>query len=316
MKLSNLVAYLNLLENLKINEAQVALSNVLDPVRHSIITNELQFGDCSRRIENLYQKINGDLGGINTVIHDLQQHIRSEIEKSEPYYLQQSYDLYYEGMRYDSVEHMLNRRFYPEPEVSAHIKSRISRHSDWRYPGMILRPGLEDWIYDLVALDPIYLVDTDHAMLDPSISGFPSEYQRRTCRHVIKESTDTTMLHDLPQDQIAFVLAYNYFNYRPMEMIRCMLKEMFQCIRSGGTLAFTFNDCDRAGGVEMAERCYMCYTPGRLVLAAADMLGFQITHVYRIDSAITWVELKKPGELHSYRGGQALARIVEKNQKS
>jgi hypothetical protein len=81
-------------------------------------------------------------------------------------------------------------------------------------------------------------------------------------------------------------------------------------------LAFTFNDCDRWGGVEMAERHYACYTPGRLLLAAAELTGYESLHRYDIDAGITWLELRRPGVLHNLRGGQALARILPESSRA
>ena len=38
-------------------------------------------------------------------------------------------------------------------------------------------------------------------------------------------------------------------------------------------------------------------------------LGFEVTHVYQGNYHLNWMEIKKPGNLHSLRGGQALATI-------
>ena len=75
-------------------------------------------------------------------------------------------------------------------------------------------------------------------------------------------------------------------------------------------MAFTFNDCDRAGGVELVERHFMCYTPGSMIVALCESLGFEIQQRYQIDASNTWLELQRPGELTSLRGGQSLAKIV------
>ena len=76
----------------------------------------------------------------------------------------------------------------------------------------------------------------------------------------------------------------------------------------------TFNDCDRRGAVELAERWNNCYTPGRLVRSLCESVGFVIEQEYVIDSAVNWLELRKPGTMVSLRGGQTLARIIAKSK--
>jgi hypothetical protein len=39
-------------------------------------------------------------------------------------------------------------------------------------------------------------------------------------------------------------------------------------------------------------------------------MGFEIIFEHSGQGNITWLELKKPGEIQSIRGGQALAKIV------
>lgn len=316
MKLSNLVAYLNHLDSFDAVQSKDVVNAALDPIYHTISTHVLQFGDRAAELKHIRHDIHTSLNKFDDGVAGLKREIRQDIESLEPHYLANSYQLYSENMKNDSVDHMLQRRPVLSSTVVDYLRSRMIRYSDWHYPGMILRPGLETWIQDLVALDPLYLVDIDHAMLKPCMEYFPKEYQFRIRPYIIKEYLDPISLADTPQGQMAFVLAYNYFNYKPMEVVRDFLREIFSCLRPGGTLAFTFNDCDRWGGVEMAERYYACYTPGRLILAAAELTGYEIVHRYDIDAGITWLELRRPGTLHNLRGGQALSRIQPESSRA
>jgi len=128
----------------------------------------------------------------------------------------------------------------------------------------------------------------------------------------IQESSERTMLHDLPDNQFGFCLAYNFFHYKPFEIMRGYLNEIHAKLRPGGVLAFTFNDGDRRGAVDLAERNMNCYTPGRLVTAICEKLGFEIEQKHIISAAATWIELRKPGVKTSLRGGQALAELKPK----
>lgn len=310
MKLSCLVSYLNHLDSMAVQAAGKAVGLVLDPMIHDVINHELQFGEHSPRLAAINHSVQNSTKDFQHEMATLRDQVLTNIEHLEPQYLAESYKLYSQNMRNDSTELMLNRRFNLDQHAACHVRSRIMNYADWHYPGMVVRPGLEPWIQDLVALDPMYLVDVDHDMLRPCMQCFPPEYQHRLRCYIIREYTDTVTLMDLPRQQMAFVLVYNYFHYKPLEVIRCMLSEIWQCLRPGGVVAFTFNNCDRSGAVELAERYFMCYTPARLVLPAAELLGFELVHTYDIDAATTWIELRRPGELHSLRGGQALAKPV------
>lgn len=314
MNLSKLVAFLNHVRQFRSDNSRHAIEQNLEVITNVIEQHELQFQDIPQRLKQCTTEIHDSIDRFDQLIDELMSNLKTNIEAEEPLYLQESYRLYNQYMRNDSNQVMLDRRLNLGKEAEDHLRSRINRHSDWHYPGMILRPGLEDWIHGLVALDPLYLVDVNMEMMASCQSLFNPDYQKRLRYYTIQESTDSQMLQRLPRNQMAFVLAYNYFNYKPLELIRCFLTELYDIMRPGGTLAFTFNDCDKDGGVKLSERYFMCYTPGRLLLSAAEMIGFQIAHTYDIDSAITWAELVKPGDLHNLRGGQSLAKIVVKNK--
>jgi SAM-dependent methyltransferase len=315
MKLSRLVAYARHLDRFDTARTSAAMVQHLDPMIHTVGTHELQFRDFADQLRDIRADIDSRVTLFDRVLENLRQELQTNIEALEPHYLHESYNLYSQGMVNDSNQHILERRPQLTPDAENYVRARIMRHGDWHYPGMILRPGLESWITDLVALDPLYLVDINLDIMQPALERFNPEYQNRLRRYVIQESMEHVMMADLPQAQMSMILAYNYFNFKPLELIRCFLAELYQCLKPGGTLMFTFNNCDRAGGVDLAERYFMCYTPGRLVLAAAEMLGFEVTHTYDIDAAATWVELRRSGTLVNHRGGQALARIVANSHR-
>lgn len=310
MKLSRLVAYARHLEQFDSAAVSAAMVQHLDPIIHAVSTHKLQFQNYTNQLNVIRSDIESRIEQLDQVLENLRRELQINIESLEPHYLCESYELYSQGMANDSNQLILERRPQLTPDAENYIRARILRHSDWHYPGMILRPGLESWIMDLVALDPLYLVDTNLDLLRPAMARFNPEYQNRLRCYVIQESMEQPMMTDLPQAQMSMILAYNYFNFKPLELIRCLLAELYQCLRPGGTLLLTFNNCDRAGGVDLTERYFMCYTPGRLVLTAAEVLGFEVAHTYDIDAACTWMELRRSGTLMNRRGGQSLARIV------
>lgn len=311
MKLSELVAYRHRLCELRPRSPELILRDEFGPALHEAESCTIQFADLTDQLAQNYQQSAQTMEHFHQTMDSILQEIDRTIDAMQPAYFAESYRLYEDGIRYDSNEHILNRRFNLPPAALEFIRARIRSFGDWHWPAMIIRPGLEDWIQDLVACDPLYLVDKDYDLIQPSLDRFNPEYQRRLRRYVIDESEEN-ILAGLPQAQFGFILAYNLLNYKPLEIVKFYLESAYQCLRAGGVFAFTINDGDKPGGVALAERCYMCYTPASVVKSLATAIGYSIRQIYHADSSNTWIELSRSGTYTSLRGGQALAKILPK----
>jgi len=215
-------------------------------------------------------------------------------------------------MRWNAPSQILNRDLPITDATKSFLQTRLTVHATWQYPGMVIRPAHSHWAENLVALDPLYLVDTIDDLLEPARAWFNPSYQNRLRYYIIKEYTSDKIFWNLPQEQFGFVYAFHYFNFKTWEVLRQYLDEVFALLRNGGTFLFGFNDCDNWRGVGLVEKNYCCYTPGRLVREHALKLGYEITHDYNDQGGVAWLELRKHGVLDSIRGGQALASILKK----
>ena len=101
-----------------------------------------------------------------------------------------------------------------------------------------------------------------------------------------------------------------FFNFKPLELLKRYLDELYKKMRPGGVLIFTYNDCDLWQGVDLVERSFMCYTPGSQIRSYAESLGFVIETNVTDPPNAAWFEMTKPGERESLRGGQVLAKIT------
>lgn len=271
----------------------------------------------------------------------IKERVKSQIREDERAYLQDSYKFYEQtqsfrnlwfNMEFDNelsedekdrpklkeenvqrqIESILNSRLDLSDTAQEYIKNRILFYSSWQKTTMIIRPALEQWIQILVSNDPLYLVDDSYDLLKPAMSQFNSLYQSRLRPYTIREDQDQDIFWQLPDNQFGVVLAYNYFNHKPFEIIRQYLTEIYSKIRAGGTLLMTYNDCDRWEGVKAVEHFSGLYTPGFLILDFAKSLGFEQGITWHENGPWTWVEFHKPGEWNSLRGGQTLAKILPK----
>lgn len=311
MKLSQLVRYINCLDTQPRPDPDAVCDRELGELLRVVSEGQ---PSLTERIAELAQDREQTYKAIQAFcahIADTRQDIVRLIEALQPAYFAESYRLHDQEMLNDSDQHILDRRPVFEKSVEQYLTSRIGLHSDWRHAAMVIRPGQGEWLPLMVGSDPLYLLDIRPSLLDTCSAQFPPEYQRRVRRYTLRETdTEGQVLRDLPDSQFGFCLVMNFFHFKPFELIRLYLNEIYRKLRPGGVLALTFNDCDRWGAVDLTERHFMCYTPGTMLISLAKSLGFEIQQSYDIDNANTWLEMRRPGILTSQRGGQSLAKIV------
>jgi SAM-dependent methyltransferase len=332
MKLSELVNYYNQLCAVTARQPQQVAMTEMDRITNLASDDDLN--RLSAEIRASFDRFEDELDRLRALVKD-------QISQQELPYLQESYRVYEEikaakygwydrkfpdyvppnlreelALTYKNIktfnETALMNRLHISDEAAEYIQNRILLHSSWQKTTMILRPGLEKWVGYLVSNDPLYLVDENHELLEPAIQQFSQQYKQRLRLYTIRESLEDEMFKSLPDDQFGMVLAYNYFNHKPFEHIQRYLSEIYNKLRPGGSLLMTYNDCDRWKGVLAAETQSALYTPGSLILNYAKYLKYEITASWHENGPWTWLELKKPGEFQSLRGGQTLAKVIPK----
>lgn len=310
MKLSQLINYRNQLRALDLAPMQHNVQHSVDHVLHLASGHPSGTQDFFLQLTKRGQHIAQAVEDFQHKIKHLVDDIDHLITAAETSYFSRSYDLYAEFTN-ETLSDVLNRQTARSASVD-YIRSRVQRLNTWQYPAMILRPGNEVFINDMVACDPLYLVDLKHELLAPALARYNDTYQRRLRTYVIDEQGSDAMLRQLPDQQFGMILAYNYFNFRPFEVIREWLSELLVKLKPGGVLLMTFNDCDNDKAVMLAEQNYCCYTPGHLIRQLALTTGYLIQHEWNDQGPSTWLELQRPGTLTSLRGGQAMAKIIPK----
>lgn len=338
MKVSELVAFRNYLEAMSVKTIQKNADSEILKIRH-LILNQSQF-DTRHEIEQKRYVVMQAFKEFDSYLNDLKQQVDQQIDQDEQELLQSSTNWFVEqSTRYkelatiDKYHHdqygvkvagpdankmkqkmdydtqILNRSAQPSVETLKFYKARVIRYSDWRFPGMIIHPGHAPFIKEMVASDPLYLLDISTELLRPAMKPFPDIYRQRLRTYVIDELSDS-LVGRLPDNQFGVCLVYNFLNYRPLEVIKKYISELYQKLRPGGTLIMTFNDCDRKQGVLLAEQMCACYTPGKFVIQHAQSVGFEVVLSWHDGGPSTWLEIHKPGEMTSLRGGQTIAKIL------
>jgi hypothetical protein len=321
MKLSELVAYRTHLSQFDVGEIQYTAQHKLASVLHSVKSSVIQPRAFTQTLQEDRERIVDAFGHFNSTVVELIRELDCMIEVAEKTQYSEGSRLYTEEMqRYGKLDavtnrqvnqHILDRRMPMTTDVQQMISNRLKGYVDWKYPGLIIRPGVESFVKDLVGLDPLYLVDYSEELLAPAYKLFPEEYQRRL-RMYYQDPTGDHVLDFLPSNQFGLCLAFNFFEFTPIEVVEQYLKSIFKKLRPGGVLAMTFNDCDRAHCVALVEKNFCFYTPGQRVKAIARSIGYRQMFEWTDTGNLTWLELRKPGGLASNRGGQTLAKIMQK----
>lgn len=314
MQLSRLIAFRNKMRELRPQDTESVLRDHAGASLHWAQTHPVRYPGLIDELERGYRSIREAYHEYDAMVDVVLDRVQRDIDAQELKYFADSQRLYETDFRSEPADYVLDRRLQFDDATQEYLQGRIQLFSDWRHTGMILHPGREPWVEHLVGCDPLYLVDVNSELLIPARDRFNEQYQRRLRLYSIRESADDAMMSRLPDGQFGFCLAYNFFNYRPMEIVEAYLRELYTKMRPGGVVAFTINDCDRHGAVELTERFFMCYTPGSMVQAFCERIGFELREKRVLDNATTWLEMIKPGEFATLRGGQTLARVVAKSK--
>lgn len=311
-KLSSLVHLRNLIDDPAVRPNFDTASKVMNEFifyiqNHPVRLHDIEQGlvDSAGAVQSAYVKF---LNNAN----DAREKCQAAINALEPSYYAASTRLYEQEMLFETNEYILNRRLRADDDSNIKLRARLLQMSDWRLPALIFRPGLETFIENLVPLDPLYIVDHNHELLQPALSKFTEEYRRRLRVYTVNDRVSDSLLSDLPFGQFGLIFAYNYFNYKPIEVIKRYLRECLTLLRPGGSIIMTYNDCDRDHGVELAEKSFMCYTPGSVIIDYAEDIALELVERYAGQGDLSWLEFKKRGNIESLRGGQTLARIEPK----
>ena len=312
MKLSDLINYQMELDAVSAVSVRQQADIDLEKITYLVAHQSIQLAEHAKTLQSKRQEIQQTFNAFETNLNELKSELKQLIETTEKPWFAESYRLYEQEMIHETTEYILNRRPEITAETEQFYRTRIVRYNSWQHPAMIIRPGREIYINELLASDPLYLVDESHDLLQSAMSQFNEHYQQRLRPYTINERNSDKILEKLPDGQFGLVFAYNFFNFRPFEIIRKYLTEIYEKLRPGGALVMTFNDCDRAKGVMLVEQHFCCYTPGYLVRELAQSLGYRVTFSWTDQGPSTWLELQKPGNFVSLRGGQALAKIIPK----
>jgi len=310
MTLSQLVQFKNQIDDLKVDPVGSEAVRHLENIVHHVSNNHIRVESDIRNVTQDLDLVKQSVDQFRQSFANVSRSLQHMVESQDSVMYDHSMRVYQEEFSQDTVELILNRQLPIDQESENIMLARVKSYADWRLPGMIIRPATQDYIDSMVSLDPLYLVDRDAELLEPAKQRYLPEYQRRLRLYTINDHGKRPIFKNFPENQFGLIFAYNYFNYKPLSVIDNYLAELYQLLRPGGVLIFTYNNCDLWHCVSFAEKNFMCYTPGVKIWNLAHKHGYEVTFEHNGLLDAKWIELKKPGEIASIKGGQSLAKIV------
>jgi len=225
---------------------------------------------------------------------------------------------------------------FKEPSIISHLptneivrtifNNKISKISQVKYPGLQINTRLfsineldstniDDWISLMVASDPLYLMGPSIEILQESLRSFPEIYQKRVQLYGLNDKRD---LSTLPQAQFNLIFCWDFFNHLTVDVVDLYLQQMMRLLRPGGTLLFTYNNCDLVMSAKLVDRNSASWCTPLLLEKIYSKHGFELIGFDDIISDdvnvshVSCAELKRPGDLSTSKLSQASGVIRRK----
>jgi len=310
-KLTELVRIREQLESVYCTDAIAELVNELK-TKIIAVGQETTLTDSGQTVQNLgkdLDRIQTDLDfcqdRFDLIIEKINQDIQQESQKF--YTDNYSLELQVESEALDNIRKV--RVMTLSDSLKETIINRIQLHTNWRYPALEIGCRDGEWTGYMVAADPLYITDQYRDFLQSTLSCFTPEYQRRLREYLVRDAN----FGSLPQAQFAFVFCWNFLNYRSLDTIKEYLKAVRDLLRPGGVFMFSYNNGDRHEQAGYAEGHWMSYMPKSMLIPMCESLGFEILHsedTRNEGTAVSWIEVKKPGELNTVKAHQVMGEII------
>lgn len=188
----------------------------------------------------------------------------------------------------------------------------VSQKCLWNYPTLEIGCGNGAFTNWLVSSEIIYITDLHKEYLENTLNQFNSRMQKRIKPYLI----DQKNIYDykiLPQNQIGFIFSWDVFDYYSLPEIKKLLKLSYELLRPGGSIIFTFNDCEFPTNAYMAEKGLYSWMTKSILTKNLELIGFEVIKFYTDNGINHMVEAKKPGTLSTYKFHAIVGKILPKN---
>lgn len=307
MKLSELVGLKEeIAESISINKVDHEISQLtkcISKINDSNIDDTLRLY-CTNATESL-NRIRHDLANSYEHFKEINTEIDHKLSDMSSKFFAANYQL---ELKIDLPAEQSQRHKQYTSKTHDILISRIRIYSNWHYPALEIGPGSGIWTPELVENDPLYIADIRPEYLEETLKKFNPVYQNRIRPYLIPFDNSEN-LSQLPQNQFGFVVSINVFDYFSFDTIRRYLANVYDVLRPGGVFLFTYGNCERREFAELAEKGTVGYMPKSLLITFCETHGFEVLDSFDLDQTVSWIEIRKPGELKTVKAQQAMGEI-------
>ena len=305
MKLNELVRLRNQLAdaievtalNAELEKNYLRLLNLSNDIDEDLSLQIKEIAHNHKEINGLFQRDTDHLYSLITKIQD-------KINQLSLNFFAENYQLELKYLDPASIRN--TRSIKADESFNNTLAQRINLYSNWQYPALEIGCRDGEWTKLLVASDPLYIADVFPEFLSSAVQQFPPLYQGRVRKYLIH---DFYKISNLPKNQFGLIFSYNFFNYLSVDSIKQFLIQAMEWLRPGGIFIFTYNNADLPAAAAYAENYFMTYVPESILIPLAESIGFETVFVYNCEPAYSIIELRKPGQLQSIKGGQTIGEI-------
>ena len=316
MELRNIIKYKQLIESLDDIGLRKTINKQLTAVLTDLNTHEFDSDNLKENIAGNHLEVLKNLEDMSNNLNKFREKLQDLVDDLEQPYYEKSKDIYKMNLA-QSTQEKMDRQVYKDllhNESSRQLlKDRIRLYIDVKYPGLHIAPGYGEITDQLVSLNPLYLMD-DSVDMFKEIKGWRQPQYQRRLRYYTVDNNHNDPMHKLPQNQIGLIVAVNWFNFKPVKVIKQYLESMLKVLRPGGVVVFTYNNCNYPNGVDKVDEMYYCYTTDTQIKQMCIQLGYDIIKSFdegydELDMGISWLEIKKPGTRNTIRRAETMGLI-------
>ena len=319
MQLRNLVKYKQLVENLDDKGLHKNINSKLSAMLADINLHEFDSNNLKEKMQANHLEVLKNLEDLSDNLNKFRTDLANTVKQLEQPYYQKSNTIYLENQKMSGEERRSRLRannLINNDESRQLLVDTVDTYVSSQYPTLQLSPGYGDVTKHILAGTPLYIVDDDQIMLEQFQGEFFNDTMIKRTNFYVMNDKDDDPLFGLPKEQIGFCVIIDYFNFKTVDIIRKYLQSLYNIMRAGGVVIFTFNNCDYPKGIDKVDEMYYCYTTESEMQTMCKELGFEIIKLVARDydernNGISWLEIKKPGELNTIRAVQGLAQIMD-----
>ncbi len=315
-KLRDIVRYRAMVDSIDMDAIRRDINEKLSKVCNDLAINNFDAENLKDQLLHSHLKVLNNLEDMALDLNTFKEEINKEVKHLEAPYYEKSKEIYknYTLMSpMDKLSRLKNKDLLFHEDTTELLINTITIKISNQYACCQLAPGYGDVTKHLVHGTPLYIVEEDKEGSVVNTDFFNQIMTNRIAWYEMNDA-DEEILAVLPQEQIGCFVVIDYFNFKSEDVIEKYLKSIYNCLRPGGTVIFTFNNCDYPNAIDKVDEMYYCYTTGTQMKKICSSIGFEILRLTAIgydelDNGISWLEIKKPGKLGSIRAAQGLASI-------